>query len=485
MWNQLPVMLRARGLVLAATLAMMLGGATNATAQTSVSLNVDGLNRRYLLYLPSGFDPSENLPVMMWFHGGGGNANEGLFEADFRSLANSQRFIVVYAEAWPDVLENCRCWGYDLGGETNGNLEIDLAYTSAVIDDVVADHNADRSRIYAGGYSMGASFVWDLACMKSDEIAVVAPVAASMYRYTFDNCEAGLPTAVCHILGTNDFYAPYNGASWVASVAEQNAFWVAKNGSDPDPETVNQGGGVTRYTWNPGEGCHGFQHFRRQGGGHDVPNFAVSAIWDFASQYDIDGFRECNPVEPPANDDCGGAIDVGEGVIAFTTEGATDSGISSSLSCSTSNGPDVTTDIWYRFVAPCTGTFEMSTCGADFDSRIDVFFNPKGCPSPGQPPYACGDDECGDGAVASSLVVKGQTLFIRVGSSNGSTGSGELTIDCQGFDPPDPADLNGDDIVDAADLGLMIVAWGTPNADLNGDGTTDSADLGLLIAAWS
>ena len=466
-------------------LVMMFGMATEAVAQTSVSVNVEGLNRRYLLYLPSGFDPSENLPVMMWFHGGGGNANEGLSEADFRSLANARRFILVYTEAWPDDLENCRCWGYDLGGETNGNLEIDLAYTSAVIDKLVADHNADRRRIYAGGYSMGASFVWDLACMKSDEIAAIGPVAASMYRYTYENCEAGLPTAVCHILGTNDFYAPYNGASWVPSVADQNAFWVAKNGADPEPETVNQGGGVTRYTWSPGEGCHGYQHYRRQGGGHDVPGFATSAIWDFVSQYDIDGTLDCNPVEPPANDDCGGAIDVGEGVIAFTTEGATDSGIASSLSCSTSNGPDVTTDIWYRFVAPCTGTFDISTCGADFDSRIDVFFNPKGCPSPGQSTYACGDDECGDDAVASSLAVEGQILFIRVGSSDGSTGSGELVIDCEGFEPPNPADLNGDGIVDAADLGLMIVAWGTPNADLNGDGTTNSADLGLLIAAWS
>lgn len=46
-------------------------------------------------------------------------------------------------------------------------------------------------------------------------------------------------------------------------------------------------------------------------------------------------------------------------------------------------------------------------------------------------------------------------------------------------------DLTGDGIVNAADLGLLIAAWGTVGADLNLDGNTDSADLGLLVAAWT
>jgi len=52
-------------------------------------------------------------------------------------------------------------------------------------------------------------------------------------------------------------------------------------------------------------------------------------------------------------------------------------------------------------------------------------------------------------------------------------------------------DLNGDDIVDGADLGILLSAWGPcadPNdcpADLNGDGTVDGADLGILLSAWS
>jgi len=38
-------------------------------------------------------------------------------------------------------------------------------------------------------------------------------------------------------------------------------------------------------------------------------------------------------------------------------------------------------------------------------------------------------------------------------------------------------DLNGDGIVDGADLGLLLAGWGTADADLNGDGSVDLTDL--------
>ena len=48
-----------------------------------------------------------------------------------------------------------------------------------------------------------------------------------------------------------------------------------------------------------------------------------------------------------------------------------------------------------------------------------------------------------------------------------------------------PADLNGDGIVDGADLGALLANWGQSGAsDLNDDGVTDGADLGLLLGAW-
>jgi dienelactone hydrolase len=47
-------------------------------------------------------------------------------------------------------------------------------------------------------------------------------------------------------------------------------------------------------------------------------------------------------------------------------------------------------------------------------------------------------------------------------------------------------DFNDDGVVDGADLGVLLAAWGPgPSpADLNEDGVVDGADLGMLLAAW-
>ncbi len=49
-----------------------------------------------------------------------------------------------------------------------------------------------------------------------------------------------------------------------------------------------------------------------------------------------------------------------------------------------------------------------------------------------------------------------------------------------------PGDINGDGIVDTADLGPLVLQFGSSNAaaDLNADGVVDTADLGMLIAAY-
>jgi hypothetical protein len=50
-----------------------------------------------------------------------------------------------------------------------------------------------------------------------------------------------------------------------------------------------------------------------------------------------------------------------------------------------------------------------------------------------------------------------------------------------------PADFNGDGVVNGADLGLLLAAWGPCKGcpeDLNGDGVVNGADLGLMLADW-
>jgi len=51
--------------------------------------------------------------------------------------------------------------------------------------------------------------------------------------------------------------------------------------------------------------------------------------------------------------------------------------------------------------------------------------------------------------------------------------------------PLRPADLNGDGVVNGADLGILLANWGNAGVgDITGDGLVDGADLGLLLADW-
>jgi hypothetical protein len=49
-----------------------------------------------------------------------------------------------------------------------------------------------------------------------------------------------------------------------------------------------------------------------------------------------------------------------------------------------------------------------------------------------------------------------------------------------------PADLNGDWVVNAMDLSLLLANWGGSGVgDITGDGIVSAQDLSLLLAYWS
>ena len=66
------------------------------------------------------------------------------------------------------------------------------------------------------------------------------------------------------------------------------------------------------------------------------------------------------------------------------------------------------------------------------------------------------------------------------------TETGWVDLDSLSQSAPCPGDLNCDGIVNGADFGFLLAAWGTTdeNADVNGDGSVDGADIGKLLSRW-
>ena len=87
-------------------------------------------------------------------------------------------------------------------------------------------------------------------------------------------------------------------------------------------------------------------------------------------------------------------------------------------------------------------------------------------------------------AEAPRLNNNGEALLL-VAFTDGS--SALIVAELDAGPPSNPADLNGDGVVNGTDLGLLLGSWGAcPGcpADLNGDGVVNGTDLGLLLGAW-
>lgn len=191
------------------------------------------------------------------------------------------------------------------------------------------------------------------------------------------------------------------------------------------------------------------------------------------------------------NDYCGDVLQVDLGEVAFSTVGATTDGPPLAGGCAVEGDDQIHNDIWFEVVADCTGTLHATACGsADFETRVAIYAEP--CPSDDTSRLACAaaGPDCGEGTGAVALVVKGSSYFIRLGGASvevegrlvGLSGHGTLSLSCVAC----PADIDGSGVVDGADLGQLLAAWGqdTPAVDLNGDGVVEGGDLGVLLSAW-
>jgi hypothetical protein len=126
------------------------------------------------------------------------------------------------------------------------------------------------------------------------------------------------------------------------------------------------------------------------------------------------------------NDDCAGAIAIGDGLTIGTNTGSTDSAVTGSCGLMGS-------DVWYAYTASCTGNVSASLCinggTADYDSVLSVFDGVCGTLTQ----IGCVDDGCGATNRQSTVnfpAVSGQTYLVAVGGYSGAQGNFTLAMAC-------------------------------------------------------
>ena len=170
-------------------------GKTPSLQNGRLNLNVNGLNRSYILRVPSNYNNQNPYRLIVGYHwlngdatqvanGGNGSATETPYYGLWNLAQNSTIFVA------PE--------GIDKGWANSGGR--DLAFTDAMLAQLQSNLCIDKSRIFATGFSYGGGMSNAIACARANVFRGVALYSGAQ----LSGCDGGtapIPFFAAHGLG--------------------------------------------------------------------------------------------------------------------------------------------------------------------------------------------------------------------------------------------------------------------------------------------
>jgi polyhydroxybutyrate depolymerase len=236
-----------------------------ASVQT---IEADGLQRSYRLFVPGGYDQSLPAALVLNFHGFGSNGASQEAYSRFAEVAEREGFVVVS----PDGAGSPAQWhtfGRLLPGYVN-----DVSFVEQLLDRLTATLCIDETRIYATGLSNGGGMAQVLACRMKDRIAAIGVVAAAPFVDT--GCDEAGPVPVIAFHGTADEVAAFEGEGSIFGLSFQPVRttmqeWAARNGCDATPVSERVAEDVVREHYEGCDDSADVELYVIEDGGHTWP----------------------------------------------------------------------------------------------------------------------------------------------------------------------------------------------------------------------
>lgn len=214
-----------------ATFLVVLGSATHAQDQDFV----DGGRGPVPLWLPTDYDPTEPLPLIVALHGY--SQNSAAIESYFNLVQQVEggRFLYCVPQGTVDAIGE-RFWNatdaccdfFDTGVDDSG-------YLRGLVEAIQGEYAVDELSIHFMGYSNGGFMANRMACEHADLAASVISLAGRSYR-DVSECSPSEPVAVLHISGTADDVIRHNGGctfmGCYPSAEDSTRFWAGYDGCD-------------------------------------------------------------------------------------------------------------------------------------------------------------------------------------------------------------------------------------------------------------
>ena len=231
------------------------------------SIDVQGSSRSYYVHFPSG-SRAAPWPLVLVLHGAGSDAVDALSNFRWIEASDLNGFILVGLEARPprtwlptNFRLNPRVWnsGDPAVREESILKNDDVAYTGAVLDELMRRYTIDPKRVYAAGFSSGGGMVQRLGVELSERFAAIAAVGSLRAQ----EAPPRSPLSVLLIYGRRDPVTPYEGGTRVTPwgdtpgmppVSASVAAWVHDLHCGGDAQIAQPGPQVTREAWKDCDG---------------------------------------------------------------------------------------------------------------------------------------------------------------------------------------------------------------------------------------
>jgi poly(3-hydroxybutyrate) depolymerase len=231
-------------------------GCGKTLASGTYQMTDQGATRTYRVFVPSGYKPDTAYPLVMVFHGWGGNEDEFLGDSKVRTLSDQRGYIVVAPRGLGSAAPDSKRNSWSFRGSTTGLAQTNVdgatrtsgtaaaaicdaaltanytypscnnvarntcSWTQCQADDVAFALNlvkeiesklcVDTARVFASGGSNGGMFTWELGqnAASAPIFRAISPLIGLPHRGYLDKPAkaGGMPVLV--ITGTHDTTVP-------------------------------------------------------------------------------------------------------------------------------------------------------------------------------------------------------------------------------------------------------------------------------------
>lgn len=265
-----------------------------------LSITVNGSERHYVVHVPKGYDPKRHWPAVIMFHGGGGTAKAVMWDTGWTEKADKEGFLAVFPDGTArdpsrpaNFRANPQTWNDGSKrlnvGAAKRNIA-DVKFVSAMLDDLKARFSVDKLRVYATGFSNGASMTFRVARELSSVIAAAAPVAGVDW---LEDKKPDRPVPLMYITGTADPLNPIDGGRiriGLKSFGEKPATremigrWAKIHGCPKEPRLVHNKDGAKGIAYGRAGDAASVVFYTLDGHGHHWPGGRITLPENWAGK---------------------------------------------------------------------------------------------------------------------------------------------------------------------------------------------------------